>query len=227
MDSSIFGYTGQHRDRYIKLIYMRSRMYDPASGRFLTKNSWRGDNITPMSYTAWLYVNASPINYTDPSGHFPNSGTTLPDKRDLTDWLPRAAVYMATDPLIQGIKRLNSSRNTDQQILAFYEFYNLVHAGARFDVKIKIKEQLGRSIKLGEDWYEYSSKGNFMYGLYRSAAGFGVDVLHAGAGSAQVMDLLLWLWTVGSPCDFPDIGGLQHYFDTPDDAFAIDFGIWS
>ncbi|HUI87288.1 MAG TPA: amidase domain-containing protein [Anaerolineales bacterium] len=52
----------------MKLIYLRSRMYDPASGRFLTKDSWQGDDTTPMSYNAWLYVDANPINLTDPSG---------------------------------------------------------------------------------------------------------------------------------------------------------------
>jgi hypothetical protein len=48
-------------------------MYDPASGTFLTKDSWQGDDTTPMSYNAWLYVDANPINYIDPSGHDPLS----------------------------------------------------------------------------------------------------------------------------------------------------------
>ncbi len=43
-------------------------MYDPASGRFLTKDSWQGDDTTPMSYNAWLYVEDNPVNRVDPSG---------------------------------------------------------------------------------------------------------------------------------------------------------------
>jgi hypothetical protein len=43
-------------------------MYAPASGRFNTKDSWQGDYNRPMSYNAWLYVYANPINYIDPSG---------------------------------------------------------------------------------------------------------------------------------------------------------------
>ncbi len=46
-------------------------MYSPAGGRFITRDSWQGDYNRPMSYNAWLYVYANPINLTDPSGHSP------------------------------------------------------------------------------------------------------------------------------------------------------------
>jgi hypothetical protein len=46
-------------------------MYSPTDGRFTTKDSWQGDYNRPMSYNAWLYVYANPINLTDPSGHDP------------------------------------------------------------------------------------------------------------------------------------------------------------
>ena len=60
-----------HSGDYIKLIYLRSRLYDPLTGRFTTKDSWQGDYNRPMSYNAWLYVYANPINLTDPTGHSP------------------------------------------------------------------------------------------------------------------------------------------------------------
>ncbi|MCD4699059.1 MAG: RHS repeat-associated core domain-containing protein, partial [Phycisphaerae bacterium] len=65
---SLFQYTGEMRDGYIKLIYLRSRYYAPTTGRFLTKDSWQGDYTTPMSYNHWLYVYNNPINFFDPSG---------------------------------------------------------------------------------------------------------------------------------------------------------------
>ena len=46
-------------------------MYDPASGRFTTKDSWQGDYNRPLSLNRWNYVYANPINDTDPSGHSP------------------------------------------------------------------------------------------------------------------------------------------------------------
>jgi RHS repeat-associated protein len=63
-----YGYTNEYTDSYFKLIDLRSRQYSPTSGRFLTKDSWQGNDTTPMSYNAWLYVDANPINLTDPSG---------------------------------------------------------------------------------------------------------------------------------------------------------------
>jgi hypothetical protein len=43
-------------------------MYDPASGRFTTKDSWQGDYNRPLSLNRWNYVEGNPVNRTDPSG---------------------------------------------------------------------------------------------------------------------------------------------------------------
>ena len=66
---SAFGYAGQWEDYDTGLMNMRARYYDQADGRFLTKDSWQGDQYRPISYNSWLYVGANPINYTDPTGH--------------------------------------------------------------------------------------------------------------------------------------------------------------
>ncbi len=49
-------------------MYLRARYYAPPQGRFLTRDLWDGDPNRPMSYNAWLYVYANPVNFTDPSG---------------------------------------------------------------------------------------------------------------------------------------------------------------
>ena len=51
------------------MIYLRARFYNPADGRFQSRDTWDGDEKAPMSYNAWLYVYANPVNHTDPSGH--------------------------------------------------------------------------------------------------------------------------------------------------------------
>jgi RHS repeat-associated protein len=65
-----YGYAGEWGDSYIKLICLRSRMYSPATGRFLTKDSWQGNYTRPLSLKGWNYVEANPINLLDPSGHW-------------------------------------------------------------------------------------------------------------------------------------------------------------
>jgi len=224
-----YGFTGEWEDSYIKLIYLRSRYYSPATGKFLTRDSWQGDYNRPLSLNRWAYVEGNPINYSDPTGNNPHF-EDLPDRRDLTDWLPRAAVYMASDPAILEIKRLNLTQRTDQTIIAAFRFYNLVRDGARFDVKDEMLDTVGPIIKLGDYWYEYTTAGNILYGFYGLAAGYNEEILHKGAGYAQATDLFRWLWAIAWCGDetqtFPDIGGPAHYYDTPEDDYAIDFGIW-
>ncbi|HKJ40098.1 MAG TPA: SBBP repeat-containing protein [Anaerolineales bacterium] len=66
---SAYGYTNEYTSQ--GLIYLRSRTYSPADGRFLTKDSWMGDYNRPLSLNRWAYVEGNPVNYTDPSGRFP------------------------------------------------------------------------------------------------------------------------------------------------------------
>src|SRR6266498_2630882 len=68
---TLYSYTNEYIDSYIKLIYLRSRMYDPAAGRFTTKDSWQGDYNKPLSLNRWNYGYGNPVNYTDPTGHSP------------------------------------------------------------------------------------------------------------------------------------------------------------
>ncbi len=68
---SAYQYTGEIRDSYIKLIYLRSRYYAPETGRFLTKDSWQGDYNRPLSLNRWNYVEGNPVNLIDPSGMIP------------------------------------------------------------------------------------------------------------------------------------------------------------
>jgi RHS repeat-associated protein len=75
-----YGYSGEETDSYIKLIDLRSRMYSPETGRFLTQDTWQGDYERPQSLNEWDYTSNNPINNIDPTGHCigPN-GVNLPD----------------------------------------------------------------------------------------------------------------------------------------------------
>jgi len=59
------GYYGDSTE----LLYLRARQYDPSMGRFLTQDTWDGNSTLPITYNKWVYANANPILYTDPSGH--------------------------------------------------------------------------------------------------------------------------------------------------------------
>jgi RHS repeat-associated protein len=66
---SAYGYTGEMSD-VSGLTYLRARYYNPQDGRFQSRDTWGGDANQPITYNRWLYTNANPIIYTDPSGHY-------------------------------------------------------------------------------------------------------------------------------------------------------------
>ena len=65
--SSVYQYTGESSDSYIKLYYLRSRWYSGETSRFTSKDSWRDYNRS-LSLNGWSYTEGDPINHTDPSG---------------------------------------------------------------------------------------------------------------------------------------------------------------
>ncbi|MHC4076433.1 MAG: RHS repeat domain-containing protein [Planctomycetota bacterium] len=65
-----FMFTGQWWDDEFDQYYLRARMYDPALGRFTTRDPVRGRFNQPLSLHRYLYCQNDPINRIDPSGEF-------------------------------------------------------------------------------------------------------------------------------------------------------------
>jgi hypothetical protein len=49
---------------------LRASYYDPATGRFLSRDTFRGFDELPLSLNKYLYAHSNPVNRTDPSGNF-------------------------------------------------------------------------------------------------------------------------------------------------------------
>jgi len=47
---------------------LRARYYNPADGRFQSRDTWGGDYDTPITLNRWAYANANPTNLVDLSG---------------------------------------------------------------------------------------------------------------------------------------------------------------
>lgn len=62
-------YCGQQFDSELNLLYLRARLDNPQTGRFLTMDTFEGDNEDPLSLHKYLYCQANPVNMDDPSGH--------------------------------------------------------------------------------------------------------------------------------------------------------------
>jgi RHS repeat-associated protein len=65
-----FLFTGEQFDSETQDYYLRARYYHPASTRFLSRDTYDGKLIDPLSQNHYLYAGGNPVMYMDPSGHF-------------------------------------------------------------------------------------------------------------------------------------------------------------
>ncbi|HID99841.1 MAG TPA: RHS repeat-associated core domain-containing protein, partial [Thiotrichaceae bacterium] len=61
-------FTGEQHEPQTGLIYLRARYYDPTIGRFITQDTWQGLRGKPITLHKYLYANANPVVFTDPTG---------------------------------------------------------------------------------------------------------------------------------------------------------------
>lgn len=92
-----FGYRGEYTDAESGLIYLRARMYDPQTGRFINEDPEKA------MYNWYIYCDSNPINRVDPFG-----------TNWFTDWIKamfnaqyemEMAKYRATDAAQKNIQR--------------------------------------------------------------------------------------------------------------------------
>lgn len=62
-------YAGEYLDAETGLYYLRARYYDPYIGRFITEDSYWGEDKNPLSLNLYTYAHNDPIQYIDPTGH--------------------------------------------------------------------------------------------------------------------------------------------------------------
>ncbi len=98
-----YGFTGEAWDAAVELLYLRARYYQPATGRFITKDPWLGDVWRPGTLSGFAYVTNTPVNLVDPSGETrrpPSNPIELRDaQRDhMVDMLRRQYGVHVIDP---------------------------------------------------------------------------------------------------------------------------------
>jgi RHS repeat-associated protein len=121
-------YTGGIYDKSTELYYLNARYYNPADGRFLTEDSYRGDAGDPDSMHLYAYCQNNPVTYSDPSGHWiwaaagalfgAYDGYKYAKKNKLTGWkkvgaivggavlgaVPVTKVFKAAKTVFKGVK---------------------------------------------------------------------------------------------------------------------------
>ena len=64
-------FTGSVRDLGSGLQYMNARYYDPATGRFVSQDTYTGTPYAPWTQHLYSYCGNNPVNMVDPTGHMP------------------------------------------------------------------------------------------------------------------------------------------------------------
>jgi RHS repeat-associated protein len=224
---------------YNELIYLRARYYAPIMGRFLSRDTWGGDSYIPVTYNKWLYANANPVLYSDPSGKCPwciipiliaagviSSGCTeqaspvvpvgyLSDCRNLNNWFVNELTDIGYD--VHG---------------DFDLFVTNVEPGSRADYRTSLREQLGEAIMFcwsSSDcgFYDVSTPGNIVYGYLGAQLDIPRNLLHDIASAGQLSEEIGRQLSdlVGLPTRMPP--GLDinvNGFDSPGDFQAIELG---
>jgi len=66
-----FGFTGELNDAASGLLHLRARDYDPATGRFMQRDTFAGRLGNPLSLHRYGYAFNNPVSLRDPSGRDP------------------------------------------------------------------------------------------------------------------------------------------------------------
>jgi RHS repeat-associated protein len=61
-------FAGEQFDGELEQYYLRQRFYDAGVGRFTRRDTYEGRVGEPVTLHKYLYGNANPVNFTDPSG---------------------------------------------------------------------------------------------------------------------------------------------------------------
>ncbi len=72
-DDNPFRYCGEYYDRETGEVYLRARYYQPEKGRFLTRDTYTGEEDEPRSLHLYAYCYNNPVMFSDAGGDEPVS----------------------------------------------------------------------------------------------------------------------------------------------------------
>ncbi len=96
-------YRGEQLDPDLGMYYLRARWYNPATGRFLSRDPLDGQFWDPKTLHKYLYASGDPINVMDPTGQGP-----------VMEWI---MINIIKNPIIIGWAWISGTQCTAMYIL--------------------------------------------------------------------------------------------------------------
>ncbi len=128
-----FRFTGEQWDAETDFYYLRARYYDPAIGRFVSRDPWPGSPWDGQSQNPYAYVRNSPALFADPAGLWCpwNPEDCVPDPVEdfFTETVPAAAGWAnhnVVQPLMDAVQYCAESPGRSWEC---YERYMIAAAG--------------------------------------------------------------------------------------------------
>ena len=106
-DDNPFRYCGEYYDKETGEIYLRARYYQPAVGRFLTRDTYTGESDEPLSLHLYTYCGNDGVNAVDPSGH---------EVTDFLDFLMYIEKFVPTTKSARGVASRNFTYNKKNDV---------------------------------------------------------------------------------------------------------------
>ena len=116
-----YRYCGEQFDETTGLYYLRARYMDTSTGRFISQDSYAGSISDPISLHKYLYANANPVMYSDPSGYIGLLDTVCASA------IGNVLFYSASAGLITfGMGLIRQLREIDNGIRKTIDWSNLI-----------------------------------------------------------------------------------------------------
>jgi RHS repeat-associated protein len=171
-------YRGEQYDPDLGLYYLRARYYNPATGRFLSRDPNVGKPADPQSLHKYLYAGGDPIDRIDPRGRdailqfvFTTADISTPTEVALATFTQGAAQFWAVVQLYAGVKYLTSQDLLEEiqaaeATWAIAKLYACDYLGEQYVEYISTTDdpeavKVGLQLMLGHVCFEVSEKFGF------------------------------------------------------------------
>jgi RHS repeat-associated protein len=167
-----FLYTGEQFDATAGFYYLRARYYDPASGRFISRDTYDGNPFEPLTLHKYVYAHNNPMNLIDPSGHtsLAELNVTVTMGQMINQIMP---TFVRAAAIIGGIKVLMEP-GFEMRNWA-YQMFQFCSSPGCFQAAAKTYEEAGKLISIASQTFAPTDQaiGIFFHARELGKGGFG------------------------------------------------------
>ena len=174
-------------------FYLRARLLNPATGTFISEDTFGGVLSSPITLNRYAYAGQNPVNFVDPSGHFTSLGMCLltMSADNLANEI-RRTISAGLLGALNGLLTAVSDGDTDLTT-AIFKGYSFGIAG----VGLGYLKELGQAVNSAKLLYVVGQLAMSCYNIYN-----GLDAISEGDwGTGCILIGLGLLGTVDAACE--------------------------